>query len=271
MRWVWDVGRVVVRFRALIRELAMRDIRDRYLEHALGGAWAVMGPLLMLAVYVYLFTVIFPSRLGADDTGLGGVVWILSGLVTWFFITDVMGRAVGALAASSNLVKRVVFPVEIIPVQIVATVLPGFVIGMAVVIVLQAWHQPSVLLGTLYLLPPALLILFAALIGIAYALAAFGPFLRDLREIVQFISMIGMFAAPILYLPTTIAELNPMVKTVLWVNPFTHVVACLRDALVIGAFTAPGSWLAACLFAALMLVGGITVYERLKPHFAEAL
>jgi lipopolysaccharide transport system permease protein len=271
MRQLLDVMRVVVRFRALIRELAFRDVSDRYLDHALGGAWAVMSPLLVLAVYVYLFTSVFPARLGSHDSGLGGVIWILSGLVTWFFITDVMGRAVGAVSSASNLVKRVVFPVEIIPMQTTVVALPGFLIGLIVILALQALHDPSILMGTAWLLPLALLILGAVVIGLAYGLAALGPFLRDLREIVQFVSMIGMFLAPVLYLPSVIDSLNPLLSALLDANPFTHVLACLRDALVHGRLTQPASWLIAFLFGAVTLIAGVTVYERVKPHFAEAL
>jgi len=267
----WEVARVVIRFRALIRELAARDLKDRYLNHALGGAWALLSPLLILVFYVYLFTIVFPARLGDDPTSLNAMVWILIGLVTWTFATEVMNRAVTAISAAPSLVQRVVFPIEIIPMQTVAVQLLGFVIGLVLVLVVQAFNAPQTLIGTLWLLPPALLLLGATLVGLAYLLAGLGPFLRDLREIVQFFSMVGMFIAPVLYLPGTMANLNPLLAAILAINPFTHLINCQRDALFHGSITAPISWIVAALFASFILVAGTTIYQRVKPHFAEAL
>jgi lipopolysaccharide transport system permease protein len=250
--------------------LSFSSIRDRYVDHALGAAWAVIGPLLQIGLYLYLFTVVFPARMAGDEVGLKGLVWLLSGLVAWFFIADAISRAVGIVAQSPSLVQRVLFPVEVLPAVAMLNAMPNLIVGLAFLapLALVAHHGPYV---GLLLLPPALVLMAVIVLGLGYLLAALGPFKRDLAEVVQFAGAIGLFLAPVLYLPETVERLNPALATLLQFNPFTHLLACFRDALVFGAVTAPWSWFGSTIFALLTIALGLPAFARVKPHFAEAL
>lgn len=261
----------VWRRRALLAELSVRELKDRYIDHALGGLWAVLSPLLTCLLYLYLFTVVFPVRLGAEYEGLSSLIWLLSGLIMWLAVTDVMGRALGAIANAASLVRQVVFPVEVLPAQVVVTAIPAFAVGLVVVLGLVAFDRPQVLAGTLWMLPLALILLTLTLLGLAFLLASLAPFTRDLREVIGFLSSAGLFLAPILYFPPTIEQLAPGLRVVLDFNPFTHLLACLRDALFYGTMTAPVSWLVATGFALVLALLGGLLFQRVRSHFAEAV
>jgi lipopolysaccharide transport system permease protein len=263
--------RTLIKYKGLLIELSSREVKDRYINHSLGGIWTFLSPLLMCGLYVYLFSEIFPARLGGDFQGPKSLIWLLSGLTVWFVITDVMGRALSSISGASSLVKQVIFPVEILPAQVVVTAVPTFAVGLIVVLCLVAWASPAVLVGALWMLPLALILLTAVCVGLAYFLAALCPFMRDLREIITFFSGAGMFLAPILYFPPTIENINPFMKAILSGNPFTHLVACFRDALFYGSMTQPVSWAIATVFACLLVYFGFTIFQRLKSHFSEAI
>jgi lipopolysaccharide transport system permease protein len=263
-------NRLTRRF-GLLWEMSVLELKDRYINHALGGLWAVLNPLLICCLYLYLFTVVFPVRLGPEYAGARSLIWLLTGLIMWLAVTDVMSRALAAIANASQLVRQVVFPVEILPAQVVVTALPNMAVGFSVVLILVAIGRPETLLGTAWLLPLALVILLICLAGIAYVLATLAPFVQDLREVVSFLSSAGMFLAPVLYFPPTLDQLAPALSAILAFNPFTHLLACFRDALFYGAMTEPVSWLIAAIFAVSMLLLGATLFQRIKPHFAEAL
>lgn len=259
------------RRRALLGELSVRELKDRYIDHALGGLWAVLSPLLTCLLYLYLFTVVFPVRLGVAFEGMASLIWLLSGLTMWLAVTDVMGRSLGAITGAPSLVRQVVFPVEVLPAQVVVTAAPAFAVGLAVVLGLVAYDRPQVLAGTVWMLPLALLLMAVTLTGLSFLLASLAPFTRDLREVIGFLSSAGLFLAPILYFPPTIEQLAPGLRLVLELNPFTHLLACLRDALFHGSMTAPVSWLVAGGFAVVMAILGASLFQRVRPHFAEAV
>jgi lipopolysaccharide transport system permease protein len=259
------------RRRSLLAELSMRELQDRYIDHALGGVWAVLNPLLTCLLYLYLFTVVFPVRLGLEFQGAASLIWLLSGLTMWLAVTDVMGRSMYAISGSPSLVRQVVFPVEVLPAQVVVTSVPTYAVGLAVVLGLVAYDRPGILLGTLWMLPLALLLLALTLMGLSFLLASLAPFTRDLREVINFFGSAGLFMAPILYFPPTLKNLDPGLRLALNLNPFTHLLACLRDALFYGTVTAPASWAIASVFALALAMFGAVLFQRVRSHFAEAV
>jgi lipopolysaccharide transport system permease protein len=268
---VLGLAATVLKHRALLLELSARELKDRYINHALGGVWTVLNPLLTCALYLYLFTEVFPVRLGQNYEGIGALIWLLSGLTMWLMVTDVWGRSLGAITGAPSLVRQVVFPVEILPAQVVVTALPTYAVGLIVVLGLVAWDRPEVFLGAAWMLPLALVLLLVTMLGFANLLAAMAPFTRDLREIIAFLGGAGLFLAPILYFPATLDQLAGPVKAVLDVNPFTHLLACLRDAVFYGSMTAPVSWAIATVFALAIATIGSLMFQRVKSHFAEAV
>jgi lipopolysaccharide transport system permease protein len=257
----------VVRNGPLILHMTVRELRDRYVGQMLGTLWAVCTPLLTMATYVFAFTFIFRQRLGIDDPGQGYTAYVLSGLVPWLAMADVLSRGPVAVSGSASLVKQIVFPAEVLPLKVTLASLPQLLVGLAVVLVVSAmaghlrWHA-------IVLLPAALLLFVLTMAGLSYVLAAIGVFVKDVKEIITFLVSIGLFLHPILYPPA----LTPhWLVPVFQASPASHIVWCFRDAVFKDAVVHPWSWLVASVFAVLVFATGWRFFRMLQPSFGNAL
>jgi lipopolysaccharide transport system permease protein len=252
---------------SLVLHMTGRELRDRYVGQMLGIAWALCAPLLAMATYIFAFTFIFRQRLGVDDTGNGYTAYVLAGLVPWLAVADVLSRAPVAVSGSASLVKQIVFPSEVLPLKVALASLPTLVVGLMVVLVISA------LAGRLHahvlvLLPAAMLIYVATTAGLAYALAAIGVFVKDVREIMTFLLSIGLFLHPVLYPPdSTPSWLVPLFQA----SPISHLVWCFRDALIESHIVHPWSWLVASIFAVFAFATSWRFFRMLQPSFGNAL
>jgi len=255
--------------RELVRELARREVAERYAGTALGSVWAVVTPLLTMGIYVGLFGFVFPTRFGGDGSPWLGAALILSGLVPWLAVADCATRAPGMLLSHRALVRQVVFPVEVLPAKsVLATLVPqvvGTVVGLAIALLSAG---PSPLLA---LLPELWLAQLALMLGLMLLLATLGVWIRDLREVVSFLANVGLYIAPILLLPQVIDALPRAAAWLIAANPFSHMVWCFHDAVVHQRFAHPWSWLVFPLFALAVLAAGARLFTRLKPAMGEAL
>ena len=257
------------RHRELVLELARREIAERYAGSALGAAWAVLTPLVTMGVYVGLFAFVFPVRLGDGGSPWMGAALILAGLVPWLAFVDVATRAPSIFVAQRALVRQVVFPIEALPARAVASSLVTWGVGTAIaLIVALAAVGPK---ATWLLLPVLWAFQLLAMFGAACFLATLGAWMRDLREIVSILANIGLYAAPILLLPATIAILPRAAQWLVAINPFSHMVWCYHDAIVLGRFEHPASWIVFPLASIAALVGGTALFTRARANIAEVL
>ena len=256
------------RYRLLIAEMTRREITDRYAGQVLGAAWAIGAPLLTMAVYVFAFTVLFRGRLGPTDNGLAYTAYVLAGMVPWLALQDALMRSPVCVSGSASLVKQIVFPTEVLPLKVVLATVPALLVGLIVAVVLAIAAGATSVFGTLVLLPIAVVLLLLMCAGLAYILAAVGVFLRDIKDIVSVLVMIGFFIHPIIYAPRQVPR---WLGRVFAISPFTHVIGCFRDALVDGAVTRPWSWLISLVTALVLTVIGWRVFRMLRPSFGNAL
>ncbi|MCP5143949.1 MAG: ABC transporter permease [Gammaproteobacteria bacterium] len=259
----------IARHRALVFEMTRREIVERYAGQILGAGWSLLSPLLTMAVYVLVFAFVFRGRLSEQDTGGAGYIsYVLAGLVPWMAFQDAVSRSVGVVLAHSNLVKQIVFPTEILPLKVALASLPGLAVGLTVVVIagaISGYLRPIYFIG---LMPIAIISFVMMIAGIAYILAAFGVFLKDLRELISFLLAIGMFLHPILYAP----EFAPQwLRPVFAFSPITHMVWCFRGALFGPLDWHPWSWLWFPLFSLLVFMVGWRTFRMLKPTFGNAL
>jgi lipopolysaccharide transport system permease protein len=234
----------------------------------LGAAWAIGAPLLTMAVYVFAFTVLFRGRLGPTDNGLKYTAYVLAAMVPWLALQDAVMRATVCVSGSASLVKQIVFPTEVLPLKVVLATIPALLVGLMVTVVLAIAAGATNAFGILVLLPIAVALLLLMCAGLAYILAAVGVFLRDIKDIVNVLLMIGFFLHPIIYPPTQVPR---WLGRVFAISPFTHVIGCFRDALVDGAVTRPWSWLISLVTALVLTVIGWRVFRMLRPSFGNAL
>lgn len=206
------------RNRSLIKSLVMREVIGRYRGSVMGILWSFINPIFMLAVYTFVFSVVFKARWGSGSSSKTEFALVLfSGLIVFNFFAECINRAPSLVLANVNYVKKVVFPLEILPwISIGSSLFHGavslLVWLLAYTVIFGAPHL-TVLLMPLIIVP---LLLFT--IGISWALASLGVFLRDVAQFVGLATTVLMFLSPIFY-PTT--ALPARYRHLLFLNPMT--------------------------------------------------
>jgi lipopolysaccharide transport system permease protein len=257
------------RHRELTWAMARRDVLEQYAGRVLGALWTIGNPLLLTALYVFLFAYVYPERM-VDRGGMEGnaTAWILAGLIPWLGFADLLNRSTGAVVNHGNLVRQVVFPIETLPAKaVVAALVPQLV--LTVLLIIYSLTLGPGLPWTALLLPLFLAIQTVAMLGTALLLSTFTVFIRDLRELVGFFTTAGLFLAPILYRPEWVESLSPKVRWLLEANPFTHLVRCHREIMYVGAIETPWSWVALVLFATVALMTGAAAFRRCVHSFGD--
>ena len=244
-----------------------RDIRNRYLGSFSGGAWALLQPLVQLAVYGFVFVYVFKARpLTADAPGY--VPFLALGLWPWVAFSEALTRAATAIQDNAALIGKIAMPREVLVFAAVAASFLTQVLGfLAIVVALRLFGVPIDLL----MLPLALcgfVQLFILALGVAFLLAAFQVFVRDLAPALPQLLMLWMFASPIFYAREQLPE---RYRGWLDLNPFTHYAEFFRAVLLhSGAITMPAQ-ASSLLIATAVFAGGYAVFRRLAAHFEDFL
>jgi len=256
------------RYRGLTWEMARREISSQYAGQLFGTLWAVGHPLFMLGLYLFIFGVVFRQRIGGTfELPLDYTTYIFAGLVPWLSFQQSMTRACTSLTGEANLVKQVVFPIEILPTKVVIASLVPQAVGLAVLIG-YVLIQHGALHWTYVLLPALVTLQILAMLGVAMAFAALSVFLRDLKDFVGLFATAGVYLMPVFYLPDWVP---PVFKPVLHVNPFSYMVWCYQDALYFGRFAHPWAWVVFVIGSPLVFAVGYRLFRKLKPSFGNAL
>jgi len=258
--------RSVVQYRELLWEMTRRDLVERQAGLAFAGFWIIGQPLLMMLVYVFVFSFIFDVRLSVSGSRLDYTAFLLAGLVPWLAFQEAIGRAPTCIVDNRSLIKQIVFPIEIVPLKLVLSTLVVLAIGLAFPLILTAYNATAKPLAWL-LLPVPILCHLALTIGLAFAFAATGVFLRDIRNVVQLGLMIGLFVHPILYVPNMLPK---WVNMLFLLSPFSHVIYIYRD-VIFGEFSHDLSWFVAPVISCLILMIGFRTFQSLRHKFGDAL
>lgn len=229
----WPIAPLVGlwRHRALIGQLARRELAQRYRGSALGFLWAVATPLLLLAVYTFVFGVVFQVRWGAgvDDHGAFALI-LFAGLTIFGYTADLLGRAPSLILGHVSYVKKVVFPTETLIAVLLAAGLVQIAINAVILLigalVIGLHPGPSVVAFPLVLVPLTL-----GLLGIGWLLAAAGVYLRDLGQVIGLITTVLMFLVPLFYPLEAVPEKFRVL--VAW-NPLTFFIEQTRATLLFG-------------------------------------
>ncbi|MDX2149156.1 MAG: ABC transporter permease [Bryobacteraceae bacterium] len=266
-RALWYPGRTVARHWSLIRALVERDIRARY-RGSLGDAlWTVLHPLLLMAVYFFVFGMVLQARFAADPSPHGFALYFLAGMLPWLAFSEAVGRAPSVLLEHRNFIKKLVFPVEILPVNLVIAglVTQGFAMLVFVLglVVLRGAVPATVLLLPVYLLPQVLFTL-----GLCWFLAALGAYLRDLGQMIGFALTLWFFLTPICYPESS---LPPAVAPWLRLNPMYHLVAGYRLLFLEGRMPEWSAVAKLWAVAAMVVILGHAWFYKLRRSFADVI
>lgn len=268
MSSVGEAIQVLARHRDLAWELTKRDLSQRYAGQWLRAFWVVAHALLIMGVYVVVFTFIFGARLqGAGTLGRDYAVYILSGLIPWIAFQESMQKSCQAVTGNASLVKQVVFPIELLPVKGVFASLLTQLIGLAGLVLYSLLRRGEV--SWIYGMLPVLLVLqMFAMVGVGYVLSSVSVYFRDLKDIVQVFGGIGVYLMPVLYPPDWVP---PVLQPLLYLNPFSYMVWCYQDVLYLGRFEHPWAWLVFGMLSIGALSAGYRLFRHLKTWFGSAL
>ncbi len=251
----------------LLGDLTIREIRSRLSHSAVGVIWLVITPLLLLAVYAFVFGVIFKAR-APEGLGFPFVVWLAIGLWPWLAFSESVLRSAQAIRQHSALISKLSINRSVLVLSVLSGTFVLHLIGYGVVLLILEFRGIEL---TWQGLPYALLVMFTLYLlsaGLGLFLAASQVFIRDLEQLLPVLFMLWFFLTPILYAP----ELLPSeLQHVLWINPMTWWIEALRGALIHGQVL-PGIQFLWLLLGSCLVFGlGRWVFERCSPYFEDFL
>ena len=259
---------LLTKYRHLTFELARREIADRYAGQVFGMFWSIGHPLIMIAVYIFIFGYVFRVKVGGTvDMPLDYTTYLLSGLIPWLAFQDSMVKASTVIVSNTNLVKQVVFPIEVLPVKVV---LGAFVtqIILLVLLILYILLVQHTLSWTFFLLPLLIIIQAIAMAGVSFILSAIGVYFRDIKDFIQVFSMIGIYLVPAFYLPDFVPK---AFRGLLYINPFSYLIWCYQDILYFGRFEHPYAWLVLTILSFGSFIIGYRLFRKLRTMFGNVL
>ncbi|WP_447866343.1 ABC transporter permease [Rahnella bonaserana] len=257
-----------VRNRALIYNLVKREVIGRYKGSMLGILWSFFNPVFMLAVYTFVFSVVFNARwAGGGQSKTEFALILFAGLIVFNLFADCFNRAPGLVLANANYVKKVVFPLEILPWVAVGSALFHAMISVLVWVIFYMFVVGVPHL-TILLLPITIIPLVLLSVGVSWALASLGVYLRDVSQLVAVLTTVLMFLSPIFF---PIEALPEQYRPLLKLNPLAPAIAEMRDILYFGGIPKISSF---CIyFAACSLVAwlGFAWFQKTRKGFADVL
>ncbi|WP_295544010.1 ABC transporter permease [uncultured Thiohalocapsa sp.] len=256
------------RHRRLVGLLIKRDIAERYRGSVLGLLWTFFLPLLMLAIYTFVFSVVFQARwsVGAESKTEFALV-LFTGLLVFNFFAECFNRAPKLILGNANYVKKVVFPLAVLPLVTIGSALFHLGIGLIVWLLFHLW---------LYGLPPATALLFPLILlpfvvltlGVCWFLSSLGVFLRDVAQVVSVLTTALLFLSPIFF---PVDALPGAVQPLLFFNPLTPAVEMSRDVLIWGRLPSLPAYLAFVATAGAIGWLGFAWFQKTRAGFADVL
>lgn len=250
------------RYRELLWVLTERDIKVRYKQTALGFAWAIIQPVMMMIV----FSIFFGNLAKMPADGLPYPIFVYAGLLPWTFFANAISSSSGSLVASSNLVSKVYFPRLVIPLSAAGSGFVDFAIAIVILFLMMLWYGVG---WSVNLLAAPLLIagtIFIAL-GVGVALAALTVAYRDFRYVIPFLLQFWMFATPVVYPASLVPE---EWRWALFLNPMAGFIEGFRSAFL----GQPFDWTAIAIslvIAVTVFIAGIACFEKMERRFADII
>lgn len=251
----------------LLRTQIRHEAQMKYVGSVAGIYWAIVNPLIQVGAMVFIATVIFDARISATEGGrIDYAVFVLSGLAVWLSMQEGLMSAAGSLIRHSDIVRNVVFPLDLLPVAAIVVSLLSLAIGLASLIVLSVFSG-HLLGASIVALPVVLAVQLVLTFGLGLAFAVLTLFVRDLLFLLPMLFQMFTLLTPIAY---SIEDMPSELQTLTRLNPLYHVIASYRTIFFEGAWPSWAGLLYAAVVSGLVLVAGVWIFRRLKGY-AEAL
>ncbi|MGZ9225168.1 MAG: ABC transporter permease [Anaerolineales bacterium] len=257
--------------RELIWNLTRRELTSTYQSSFLGALWPVILPLMMLLIYTFVFSVVFQAKWSTStgqETPPGEFALVLfAGLTPFNFFSAVVLRAPGLILAVPNYVKKVVFPLEILPVVIVGAAFITSLINVGLILIgsLIVYHSLPL---TTFLLPLAYIPLILITLGLGWFLSSLGVFVRDVGQAINIVVQVLLFVTPIFY---SASQVPGALKFLVILNPLSPIIESFRRILIWNEFIDWGAWGIATLISALVAILGFAWFITTKRAFSDVM
>jgi lipopolysaccharide transport system permease protein len=257
------------RYRDLTLRMAKRDVAGRYRGSFLGLAWSFFTPVIMLTIYTFVFTVVFKAKWGVGhDEGQGQfALQMFAGMIVHGLIAEVLTRSPTLILAHTNYVKKVVFPLAVLPLVPIGSAL--FHAGISLIVLLLGQllivgHIPL----TIWMAPLVLVPFVVLAAGIGWLLASLGVFLRDIGQTTALLVTVLLFLSPVFYPLSALPEsLRPLIQA----NPLTFIIEQMRHVLLAGTQPDWGGLLVYLMVALVVAWGGFAWFQKTRKGFADVL
>jgi len=253
------------RNRNLLKNLVLRDLKQRYVGSLGGFMWSVVQPVVQLLTYWFAFTVVFQNRPGMDSANVSVPVFLFCGILPWFLFTDTVVRNCTVITDNAALITKTTMPAEILPIAITLSNLVNHAIGLAVLLtVLAALGSIHISTLSLFLYLPVL-VLFAQ--GLGWIVAGLQVFVRDTFQVVQIVISLWFWLTPVMYVQAQLGRWEHWAM----LSPMAVVVSGYRSSLL--GLAQPGltSFLLALAISLGVFAAGALIFRQTKPAFADVL
>ena len=252
------IGRLY-EYRELLKSNVKKDIRGKYKGSFLGVLWSFINPLLTVVVYAIVFPYIL--RVKQDNY----LIFLIIGIIPWTFVTTTISYGTRVILDNCEIIKKVFFPREILPISVAVSGLVNFFISCLIIFIFMFFSGVA-FTKYLVLLPIIALIQFILLLGLIFITSSINIYMRDLEYIVTFIVNLLFYATPIIY---SVDMFPDKFKWVLNLNPLATIITSYRDIMLFGQMPNLTNLLFTALFSFVLLIIGYSVFRKLEKGFAE--
>ena len=249
-------------YRELLKTSISKDVRGKYKNSILGVVWSFLNPLLQIAVYALVFPLLMRGG-GIDNY----TVFICCGLIPWTFFSSAISRTAFTIIENGNIVKKVYFPREILPISVVTSEAINFAISTLIIIAFVIGYGVGITKYVIFY-PLILLIQYFLLIGISFIVSSVTVFFRDLQHFIGIALQLLFYATPIVYASNTIPE---NFQWILKFNPMTYVINGYRDIFYYQQAPDFVSLLIVLGISIALCIGGYMIFNKLQRRFAEEI
>jgi lipopolysaccharide transport system permease protein len=251
----------------MLLNLFRMTLGDRFLGSGLGLVWSVLSPLMLMGIFVFVFTFVFPSRLPGHDGALPYVIWLISGYAPWLGLNEGLSSATNSVTGSAGIVKNIAFKSELLPVVGSMLGLVPLCVGLLLIFVLQIGSGEGVS-PTILFLPIVIALQLVFVSGLGLFLGALNVFVRDTSFALPSVLTMLLFASPIFY---PLSAYPAAAQAVLVYNPFYVLAELYRAPILFG--TLPPLWMISymAVLCIVLITGGLWWFRRLKSFFDTRL
>jgi lipopolysaccharide transport system permease protein len=255
------------RYRGLIQSLVARELKARYRGSVLGFFWSFINPLLLLLVYSFVFSVVLVNNGKVQPYE----IFLFCGILPWTWFSSSVLESSNVLIGGGNLIKKVLFPAEVLPIVTVLANMVHFLLGLPILFLFMAYRHVTPDVTGLLWFPVALLVQLVLTLGLALIVSSLTVHFRDIKDILGNLMTFWFFATPIIY-DMTLFDDKPLGKLLINVNPFTHLAVTYQEILFYPGPVGHWKWLVALGIASIgVFLFGYFLFDRLRDSFAEAV